>query len=97
MQIYLGTHTIILVPVSGSHYKVNFDGKNKEVSRRHPIMLSQEELIYAVAIRVNDQSSLIEIHAKKAGIKVVYDGKNAKVQVNNINPCFYSTVIFSVR
>lgn len=45
-------------------------------------MLEPEQKIYAVLIMVNDRSSFIEIHAKKAGIKVVYDGKNAKVEVN---------------
>ncbi|KAG8195222.1 hypothetical protein JTE90_027963 [Oedothorax gibbosus] len=81
VHIYLGNHYITLVPGSRSEYTIKFDDKEQVVSRSHSIELDTEQRIFAVVIETNDRSSFIEIHAKKAGIKVVYDGKNAKVEV----------------
>ncbi|CAL1274401.1 unnamed protein product [Larinioides sclopetarius] len=80
---YIGRHSIVLKPGTESKYEIKYDNKSHTVEYLQPIMLQEEEKIYAVTTELKHcKSSMIEISAEKAGIKVTYDGQHVKVQVH---------------
>ncbi|GFT35398.1 uncharacterized protein NPIL_285041 [Nephila pilipes] len=82
IYIYIGKHTIVLTPLIKGNFVIKYDDKDHPVQIYQPIMFNFEEAIYAVSNVAADGRSYVEIHAEKAGIKVTYDGRNVKTEVD---------------
>jgi len=79
--IHLGSDTIVLAPKSGPYYKIKYQGAERIIT--DPILLNSRDEIYVYTeVYSYDMHGHIHVVAKKAGISVVYDGKNVKVQVS---------------
>ncbi|XP_015921257.1 vitellogenin-6 [Parasteatoda tepidariorum] len=82
VRVHLGEDKIILYPGSDSSYPVKFNSKQQALSTLQHVMLNESALISAQVFLTTEGSSYIQIHAVKAGVKVLFDGQYVKVQVN---------------
>ncbi|XP_015930210.1 vitellogenin-6 isoform X2 [Parasteatoda tepidariorum] len=82
IQIYLGRDEIVLVPGTRNSYKIKYNGQYLTARYLAPVVLNEESRLTAVVYVTSDGGSFIEIKAKEAGVKVLYDGVHVKVQVD---------------
>ncbi|XP_054717797.1 uncharacterized protein LOC129227286 [Uloborus diversus] len=84
ITLYIGDHKLILSPKEASGYKVNVNGEEKVVHVSGPVLLEDEHTDLSVSLNVDVEGTFLEVYDNILGLKLAYNGKNVKIQVNPI-------------
>ena len=68
--------------MSGNHYTIKYDNEDYVINEPHVFDEHISE-IYVFSENYESEHRHLEVIAKKAGIRILYDGKNIKVQVSH--------------
>lgn len=75
--------------MSGSHYTIKYDNQDYVVSEPHVFDEDTAE-IYVFSEKYASEHRHLEVVARTAGVKVLYDGKNVKIQVSILFILFHN-------
>ncbi|GFU01626.1 DNA-directed RNA polymerase subunit alpha, partial [Nephila pilipes] len=80
IQLYVGDDVIILTPQNKSSYLVKYNNKSFQLFPLKSVSLNEQQLIFAYLI--DEASNIIQVDARRAGVKITYNGKNVQVEVS---------------
>lgn len=73
--------------MSGNHYTIKYDNQDYVVSEPHVFDEDTTE-IYIFSEKYASEHRHLEVVALTAGVRVLYDGKNVKIQVSILSMYF---------
>ncbi|GFQ69744.1 DNA-directed RNA polymerase subunit alpha [Trichonephila clavata] len=80
IHLHFGNDKIILTPAVKGLYDVKYNDKSFSVSYCYSAFLNEKQLISAHMIDQN--LGILQIDARRAGVKIRYNGKNVQVEVS---------------
>ncbi|GFY42881.1 DNA-directed RNA polymerase subunit alpha [Trichonephila inaurata madagascariensis] len=80
IHLYFGNDMIILTPPVKGNYGVKFNNRTFSVSYCNSAILNEKQLIFAHMI--DENLDILQIDARRAGVKIRYNGKNVQVEVS---------------
>ncbi|GBN46292.1 DNA-directed RNA polymerase subunit alpha [Araneus ventricosus] len=82
MYMHIGKDVVILTPQNKTGlYTVKYNGQDHGILPLMPVPLNNKTLIFAYILDVD--IGILVVEAIKAGVKVIYDGKNVFIQVSS--------------